>query len=79
MEVLMILTVGSLNIACFFIGVKAGKNEKNEAVSISKINPVEMYKQRTKQRVVEKEREKNAIISANIENYNGTSEGQQDV
>ena len=84
MEILIILTVGTLCIVCFLIGVYVGeKVVKGESVEYSSLNPVRSIKesQEKKQAVKEakEEAEKQAILMHNIEIYDGTSIGQKDV
>ena len=37
--IILMITVSTLNIVCFFIGIKAGKNGDINMPDISKINP----------------------------------------
>ena len=55
------------------IMIKAANKE-----SISN-NPTDIIKRVAEKHEVEKEQEKNRIISENIDNYNGTSLGQQEI
>ncbi len=80
MEALLLLVMGLTNIACFMIGVNVRQKVDNgEEVKLPTINPVEI--QREKQAKHEAEMEKNRIdtILRNIDNYDGTSYGQEDV
>lgn len=80
MQIALILLVGALNIACFFIGAKVGqtvsKGEKLEMPSIDPLKPVREHQERK-----EAEIEQNRVdtILRNIENYDGTGRGQEDV
>ena len=82
MEIVIIIAVNSIaNILCFLFGAKIGqKTAKGENIELPKIpNPkeaIDRYKDKKEQ---EQERERNAIIMENIDNYDGTPIGQKDV
>lgn len=78
-NILMLLTLGTLNIVCFFIGAKIGqKVVKGEEIKseIALPTPIQDYRRKKK---AEAEQEKIDTIMQNIETYNGTSAGQKDV
>ena len=78
--ILTILVVGTLNVACFFIGAKVGqKVVKGEEIEIPSINPMKAYREAQDRRQAEREANKLDTIMQNIENYDGTSAGQKDV
>lgn len=81
--VLIVLAVGTLNIVCFFIGVKAGKKEEIKAPEVKDLNPIkkiqEIQIKKEEAKEAELERQKIETILENIDNYNGTAEGQKDV
>lgn len=78
--IILIVSIGIMNILCFFIGAKVGqKVVKGETIEIPKIEPLAVIRQHNENKVVIKLQEKERIISENIDNYNGTSLGQQDV
>ncbi len=80
-SILLIAVVGTLNVVCFFIGAKVGqavaKGEKIEAPAIK--GPVTLYKAHIEQKEAEAERNKLEVIMRNIERYDGTANGQEDV
>jgi hypothetical protein len=82
MEILLILTVGALNIACFFIGAKVGqtvaKGEKLKAPEV-KLNPIYAIREHEERKEAKRKQERTEAILRNIDNYNGTSIGQEDV
>ena len=82
-SVLLVLAVGTLNIVCFFIGVKAGTKEVIKAPEVKDLNPVkkiqEFHEKREAEKEAELERRKIETILENLDNYNGTAEGQKDV
>lgn len=84
MEIILILAVGALNIACFFIGAKVGQRvTKGESVELPAVNPIKAIKEHNEQKRAEKEAEREQkrikTIMENIENYDGTPNGQKDV
>lgn len=80
MTALIILTVGALNIVCFFIGAKVGQTvAKGETITTPTINPIEKIKEHRSKREAEREQDRIEVIMENIERYDGTSVGQKDV
>lgn len=80
MEILLILLVGTLNIACFFVGAKVGQQvSKGEKITVPEINPLKLWEDRQDRKEAEKERNKMDVILSNIETYDGTSVGQKDI
>lgn len=82
MDILTILAVGVLNIICFYFGSLVGQ----KAVMGEKIelpNPIqtiqEIGKKREEEKETEIERQKREKILRNIEVYDGTFVGQEDV
>ena len=77
---LIILAVGALCIVCFFVGAKVGqtvaKGEKIEAPSLNPFKAVQEYKANKK---ADSEQDRIDKIMRNIERYNGTSSGQEEV
>lgn len=77
------VVIGTLCIACFLIGVKAGRHEEIKVPDASKLNPVTIYHEH-KERKTEKEEEqaeieKNEAILRNVDRYDGTDRGQEDI
>ena len=80
MEVLVLLIFSLSNILCFLIGAKTGqKVTKGEEVEIPKVNPIEAIREHQEKREAEREKDKVDKILRNIDNYDGTSYGQEDV
>ena len=83
METILLITViGILCIVCFFIGAKIGqKTVKGEDIKVPKItiNPKKIYEQHLEKQEIEKEQSKLETIMKNIERYDGTDFGQEDV
>ena len=80
MEVLLLLVMGAVNIACFMIGAKVGqKVAKGEAIELPTVNPMELVQEHREKKAAQEERDKLDTILRNIESYDGTAYGQEDV
>ena len=79
--ILIIVAVGTLNVVCFFIGAKVGQTvaqgKEIEAPKIS--SPVTLYKAHREAKEAEAEKNRLDVILSNIEKYDGTGAGQEDV
>ena len=80
MEVLLLLVMGAANIACFLIGAKIGqKTAKGEDIELPTVNPLELVQEHREKRAAKEEQDKRDTILRNIESYDGTGYGQEDV
>ena len=80
MDILLILTVGTLNVVCFLIGAKVGQRvSKNETIELPTLNPVEAIRKHHSKREADRKQSRLETIMGNIESYDGTSNGQHDV
>ncbi len=81
--ILLIAVVGFICALCFILGAKVGqkvvRGEEVETPKISALNPLKMYEEHKEKEEVKKEREKINTILRNIERYDGTDSGQEDV
>lgn len=81
MQILLILIVGTLNIVCFFVGAKIGQ----ETVRGGKIqlplpkSPVQAHREHVARKESEMEQDRMEVILNNIDRYDGTGNGQEDV
>ena len=79
-NILMILILGTLNIVCFFVGAKIGqKVVKGESVEMPSVNPIKAIREHNEKKSAEIEQNKFDTVMRNIERYDGTSKGQEDV
>ena len=77
MEALTILAVGFVCMACFLSGVNTGqKLVKGEEVKLPVMKPAEKAPVQPQQN---EKKTKEEIILQNIDNYDGTEQGQVDV
>lgn len=80
MEILIILTVGALNIACFFIGAKVGQTvAKGEEIEMPSLDPMKPIREHRAKKEAEMAQDRLDTIMKNIEAYDGTAKGQEDV
>jgi hypothetical protein len=80
MEVLLLIVMGAVNILCFMIGARVGQQTaKGEKVELPTMNPLEAYREREAKKEAEKEQDKFDTIWRNVDNYDGTDRGQEEV
>ena len=79
MEVLLVLAIGLVCMACFLMGAKVGQAvAKGEKVELP-ISPLMSAKERQTKQEAEFEQNRLDTILHNIDRYDGTSDGQKDV
>ena len=79
MEVITILAIGFICMACFLMGAKVGNSvAKGEDIKFP-INPMLAAKERQAKQEAELEQNRLDTILKNIERYDGTSAGQKEV
>lgn len=80
MEVLLLAVMAASNIVCFIIGAKVGQAvSKGERIETPAIDPLKAYREHEAKREAQKEQERLDTIMRNIESYDGTGNGQEDV
>lgn len=80
MEVLLLLVMGAVNVACFVIGAKVGQaSVKGEKIETPNINPMQAVRDRQHRKEEQMKQDRLDTIMRNIESYDGTSRGQEDV
>ena len=80
MEILLILVVGALCIGCFCIGAKVGQTvAKGKDIELPSVNLMQAVRERQERKQAQMEQDKFDTIMRNIEAYDGTSKGQEDV
>lgn len=78
--ILIMAVTGTLNIVCFFIGAKVGQTvAKGKEIETPQLNPVELYRKHQEKKQEEEEKSRMETILRNIERYDGTGNGQEDV
>lgn len=80
MEILLVITVGALCIGCFLIGAKVGQAvSKGETVELPSVNPFEAHRKAEARKEAQMEQERIDRILRNVDNYDGTGRGQEEV
>ena len=80
MEILLVLVTGALCVACFFVGAKVGQTvAKGEDIKTPHIDPLVAFRDRESRKEQQREQDRVNTILRNIENYDGTGSGQEDV
>lgn len=78
--ILLILTVGALCVACFFVGAKVGQTvAKGEDIKPPQIDPMKVFREYEERKEAKKEQERIDTVMYNIDHYDGTELGQKDV
>ncbi len=80
MTVFTVLATGALCILCFFLGARVGQAAKNgEVLRPPEGNPFRAFRERESRREAEREQRRLDIILRNVERFDGTGQGQEDV
>lgn len=80
MEIALVLVVGAMCIVCFIVGAKVGqKVVKGESVELPNLDPFKAYREHEARKAQREEQERVNTILRNIDRYDGTSNGQEDV
>lgn len=80
MEVLLLFVMGAINILCFLAGAKVGQAVVNgEKVELPTVNPIEAARSHISKKEAQMDQDRMDVILRNIERYDGTSLGQEDV
>lgn len=80
MEALTIMAVGILCMSCFFMGAKLGQTvTKGEEIKVPSVNPMQAVREHKAKKEAEMQQDRFDTILQNIEKYDGTTKGQEDV
>ena len=80
MDNLTLILISALNIVCFFVGAKVGqKVVKGETIETPNLNPMKAYKEKQEKKAAQEEQDKIDAIMRNIERYDGSTRGQEDI
>lgn len=80
MEALLLAVMGVMNVVCFVVGAKVGqKVVKGEAVELPTLSPIGIIRKQKDKKQAEFEQDRLETIMRNIEGYDGTGIGQEDV
>ena len=77
---IIILSTGFLCMACLIVGARLGqKVSKGEEIETPTFDPMKAYREREARKEAKAEQDKIETIMRNIERYDGTGAGQEDV
>ena len=80
MEALLLAIMGAVNILCFMVGAKVGQTvSKGEEVKLPTVDPLKAVREHLDRKEAEYEQNRIDTILRNIEAYNGTADGQEEV
>ena len=75
-----ILATAFVCLACFMAGAKVGQAVvRGKEIEMPSVNPIEAMRERNAKKEAEYNQERIDTIMRNIESYDGTSNGQEDV
>lgn len=80
MDILTMIVTGILCMSCFFVGSKTGQAVvKGKDIELPNVNPMKLYKAHKDNKEAEMKKNRMDIILKNIDRYDGTANGQEDV
>ena len=80
MEVLLMAVMAASNILCFLVGARVGqKAVKGEEIQMPAVSPMEAVREHKAKKEAQYEQSRLDTILRNIEGYDGTAYGQEDV
>jgi hypothetical protein len=80
MEIVLVVAVGVMCIACFMVGAKVGQTvSKGEDIQTPTVNPLKAYREHEQRKAAREEQDRMETILRNIEAYDGTADRQEDV
>lgn len=75
----LVALVGLMNIVCLALGARMGQKISQGQPVIPSVHPLDAYQNRQQQKKARQDQEKVQRIMENIDRYDGTGMGQQDV
>ncbi len=80
MEILLLLISCISNIVCLVIGTKVGQTvSKGESIELLSVNPFEAHRKAEARKEAQMEQDRIDTILRNVDNYDGTGRGQEEV
>jgi hypothetical protein len=80
MEVLLLAVMGAVNILCFVIGAKVGQAvSKGEKIKLPELDPLKAYREHQNRQEAKKKQDIYEAILRNVDSYDGTPYGQEDI
>lgn len=80
METVLVTVTGLMCIICFAIGAKLGQAvSKGEKIETPGLDPLKAYREHEARKQARTEQSRLETIMRNIESYDGTGRGQEDI
>lgn len=80
MDILLVLAVGAMCIGCFIVGARVGQQAvRGEEIQMPAVSPMEAVREHKAKKEAQYEQSRLDTILRNIEGYDGTAYGQEDV
>lgn len=82
MQAIILLVAGAMNVLCFIVGARIGQKVKNgEAIEVKapKIKPLKANRERQYDKEADRKQKEFDAIMRNVDAYNGTAMGQEDI
>lgn len=80
MDIVLVLAVGAMCICCFMVGAKVGQTvSKGDDIKMPTVDPIKAYREHEQRKAAREEQERIETIMRNVESYDGTADGQEDV
>lgn len=80
MDIVLVLVVGAMCICCFMVGAKVGQTvSKGDDIKMPTVDPIKAYREHEQRKAAREEQERIETIMRNVESYDGTADGQEDV
>lgn len=77
---IIVLATAFVCLSCFIVGAKVGqKVSRGEDIKVPTINPIEAIREHNSKKEAEMAQDRLDTIMKNIESYDGTPNGQEDV
>ena len=79
-EALLIALTGFLCVSCFIVGAKVGQSvSKDKEIELPNLNPMKAIREGQARKEATAQQDKLNKVLRNIERYDGTGKGQEDV
>jgi hypothetical protein len=80
MEIILLLVSSISNIVCLVVGAKVGQTvSKGEPIEMPSVNPIEAIREHNDKKEADREQDRLETILRNIERYDGSANGQEEV
>ncbi len=82
MQAIILLVAGAMNVLCFIVGARIGQKVKNgETIEVKapKIKSLKANRERQHDKEADRKQKEFDAIMRNVDAYNGTAMGQEDI